>query len=95
MPQDQSIPLQTDTLSTVPGGGVRTIGLSVPIAGAATPVQQQVVSIADASGAILDQQAEQLWRAQVIDELREIRKLIALFMGIYVPLPESSDIPFP
>jgi hypothetical protein len=54
MAVEQSIPLQTDTVSTLPGGGVRTVLATVLIGGVPTTVQMQVVSLADESGRLID-----------------------------------------
>lgn len=89
---DQGIALQTDTLSPVAGGPVRTLSLMVPVNGVMTQVQAQVVMISDSTGNIIDGWAQyDQWRA-LLTELREIRTILAIANGmpaIFQPL----DIP--
>ena len=85
MAQEQAINLQADTLSTVPGGGIRTITVQMVVNGVQTPVQMQVVSMSDANGAILD--GFQVYSQQLNDlraEMRAIRLLLATWMGVPV-----------
>lgn len=89
MPLDSPIPLQTDTLSTLPGGGIRTITAMVVINDQLTPVQMQVVCIADANGMIMDANHDAAWQEEMLTEMRELRRLVAMFLGVYQPIPET------
>lgn len=93
---EQVIQLQTDQITNIPGGGVRTITANVPVgqSDVASPlaqVQQQVVSIADKTGAILDGlQTNGDHIFQIMLELRAIRTILAQAYGlpaIFEPLP--------
>ena len=83
--QEQGVALQTDQLQPVPGGGVRTVTVMVPINGVPTPMQMQVVCIADANGVIAD--APYLPREVVSD-------IINVLKDIRVMLAKLSDTPF-
>jgi hypothetical protein len=85
MAQEGQINLQADTLSTVPGGAMRTIIATMMVNGVLTPVQMQVVSLSDANGAILD--GFQVYSTQLEDlrsEMRAIRVLLATWLGVPV-----------
>jgi hypothetical protein len=86
------VSLQTDTLSQVPGGPARTIIATVMIGGVPTPVQMQVVTLADGNGNVIDDFAQYENDIQIVSELREIRKLLAMFMGVPVVAPENRQI---
>ena len=84
MAQEQSVQLQTDAL-TPTGAPLRIIvsGANVTIAGAPVATGQQVVSIADSTGAIIDQTRDvTATLTDLLAELREIRKLVSMFMGV-------------
>jgi len=70
-------------------------GANVTIAGAPVQTAQQVVSIADSYGAIVDQFYDQTARnIDIVSELREIRRLLSLYMGVpFQPtnLPQQDD----
>jgi hypothetical protein len=93
---DQGIQLQQDTLSPA-GPAVRLVLPGVQIASGQKLVDtaQQVVSIADGQGALLTAfQDNTTTLITVLSELREIRRLVSLFMGVnYVPveLPQESN----
>lgn len=92
MALDSGVTLQTDTLAPVPGGPVRTVLATVLINGVPTQVQMQAVVLCDASGAVQDFQHEMAWQDEMLAEMREIRRLIALFMGVYQPIPETINV---
>lgn len=81
---ESGVSLQADSLSTVPGGPVRFIQMSMPISGQQTLVQAQVVAVTDANGVVLDWNGYSTQMNDILDELRELRKLIALWMGVPV-----------
>ena len=81
-PRETPVPLQADTITTLPGGGIRTVVATVLVNGIPTPVQMQVVSLADADGVILDDFPAYNKSREILIELREIRRLIALALGV-------------
>lgn len=86
MATETGVSLQADQLATVPGGPVRFVTMQVPINGVLTTVQAQVVAMTDANGQVLDwsYQPSSNQLADVINELRELRTLIATWMGVPV-----------
>lgn len=75
---EQGVPLQTDQLSTVPGGAIRTVTVTVPINGVPTPVQMQVISIADENGVIFGQPYEpRQLLGDIANTLRDIRVMVS------------------
>ena len=89
MAEASPIPLQTDTLSTLPGGGVRTLTVTVMVNGVPTPVLMQVVAIADAAGTVQGDLATEETLHGIFDELRAIRDLLAIIAQ--VPVLETSS----
>ena len=79
---EQPVPLQQDTLSTLPGGGIRTITATVMINDVPTQVQMQVVALADPSGALLAGSTNLDVLAAILDELREIKSALRLQAGV-------------
>lgn len=79
--RETPIQLQSDTLSNLPGGGVRTLTVNAIINGQPAAVQMQVVSIADANGVVMDLSNYDPW-SDVLHELKDIRRLLAYWMGI-------------
>ena len=79
--REQPVPLQTDTITQLPGAGVRTIIAQVMVNGVPTPVQMQVTSIADANGVILDNFAQQDLLNGIILELQGIRNVLCTAYG--------------
>lgn len=77
MPNEQPIPLQVDNVSTLPGGGVRTLVATVLVAGVPTQVSMQVVVLADANGAMVDPRESPAWAVALLAELRAIKQLLA------------------
>lgn len=90
--RDNAVPLQTDTLSAVPGGGVRTITATVMLNGVATPVQMQVIALADGGGNIIDDFSNYNFAIQNLNELREIRKLLCQILGVPMLAAELRGI---
>lgn len=82
MAQEQPVPLQTDTVSNLPGGGVRTVVATVLVNGVPTPVQMQVVAIADEDGVIFDSTPNPTLQ-DIADSLRDIRRLLGLWLGVH------------
>jgi hypothetical protein len=78
---EQPVPLQQDTLTQLPGGGIRTITGMVMINDVPTQVQMQVVTIADPSGALLGDRGDDVQIA-ILGELREIRRVLSHMAGI-------------
>jgi hypothetical protein len=83
------VPLQTDTITTAPGGGIRTITATVMINGIPTQVQMQVVALADPNGVLVDDHTAAHIQFATLRELREIKRLLALMAG--VPVFEAED----
>jgi hypothetical protein len=81
MPNESPVPLQADTLSQLPGGGVRTIVAVVMVNGVPTPVQMQVVTVADQNGVLLDAPRDDVLR-EMSNDLKDIRKLVAMLLGV-------------
>jgi len=82
---EQGVQLQSDQLSNVPGGAIRTVTVTIPINGVPTPVQMQVVAIADENGNI----------APVPYEPRQLLGDIAnILRDIRVMVSKLSDMPF-
>jgi hypothetical protein len=79
--RESPIALQADTLSTLPIG-VRTVVVKVPVNGVLTDMQVQVVAICDSAGNVLDSFTDRDIMADVCRELRGIRKLLAMQMGV-------------
>ena len=79
--QDTQIPLQSDTLSTVPGGGVRTATVTVNIAGVPTQVQMQVVSLATPDGTVVDQFIALQTNVDILNVLRDIKSILLKTSG--------------
>lgn len=79
---EQPVPLQSDTVTTAPGG-VRAINAVVLVNGVPTLVQMQVVSLADANGRVLqDLSALTDPMEAVVDELRQIKRLLAIIAQV-------------
>lgn len=86
-PQESPVQLQVDTVAPAPGssstgGGVRTIVMTVPVNGVPTQVQVQVVAMTDGQGNIVDTFAPDRYEMAILQELRELRKLISSFLGV-------------
>lgn len=88
---DQQIQLQSDTIAPIPGGGIRMATATVMIGGMPTQVQMQVVTLADGTGVLVGIPDNTAWQRAVLSELHEMRKLMAMFMGI--PILDTDDIP--
>jgi hypothetical protein len=87
---EQGVPLQTDQLSTVPGGSIRTVTVTVPINGVPTPVQMQVIAIADANGVIADNPPNMTGLfSDILDVLEDIR--VAVFRLADMPFSDSAN----
>lgn len=84
MGQEGQIPLQSDQLSLVAGGPIRTIIATIPINGIPTQVQMQVVAIANADGIFEDQQNPYINQIQfeILTTLKDIRRIVAQLAGI-------------
>lgn len=82
---EQGVPLQSDQLSTVPGGSIRTVTVTIPVNGVPTPVQMQVVSIADENGVIL---------GQPYDPRASLGDMVNILKDIRVMVSKLSDMPF-
>lgn len=86
---EQPVGLQADTLSTP--ASVRMITAYVVVNGLLTPVQMQVIALADSTGAILSDLNDLTDPTlDVLAELREIRILISKLSG-ELPLVESIN----
>ena len=72
------IPLQTDVLTTLPGGGVRTLTAIVGINGVPTSVQMQVVSIAGPNGELIDTFVPVMQLNDILNVMRDIKKLLLM-----------------
>lgn len=79
--REQPVPLQTDTITQLPGAGVRTIIAQVLVNGVPTPVQMQVVAISDANGIIIDNFAQVSLLQAIVSELQQLRTIIATAYG--------------
>lgn len=95
MADERPVSIQSDQVSALPDR-VRAIGVIVPIGGTPGQMTQQVVSIADATGAILDSmQLDRDISRQTLQELREIRRLLAMALGspdvLFAPTPTSVE----
>jgi hypothetical protein len=90
--QEQGVQLQADTLAAT-GSPVRMIGSGVTVTVNGVPVQtaQQVVSVADANGAIIDKFFDNSTSQDILIELREMRKLLCLFMGVPYTSPALPE----
>ena len=86
MAQEQQVGLQQDALTTAPMG-VRTVVVTTMINGVPTPVQMQVVSIADSNGVLLEQQSFHVDR-KILEELQQIRRMLCQLLGV---LPMEDD----
>ena len=82
---EAGVPVQADTLSTVPGGPIRTLTVTVPVNGVPTQVQMQVIAIADENGVILGQPDEP---RQLLGDIANILK------DIRVMVSKLSEMPF-
>lgn len=91
MPPESPVPLQADTLSQLPGGGVRTVVAVVLVNGVPTPVQMQVVTIADANGVLLDAPKDDLLR-EICNHLKDLKQLVANVTGQAIFEQQGSDI---
>lgn len=76
MANEQPVQLQTDTLSNLPGGGVRTITATILVNGVPTSVQMQVVSVADEFGRLLVPDYDAT--SKIVMELRRIQELLCI-----------------
>ena len=76
------VPLQTDTLTPIVGGGPRTVPVSVTVDGVSTQMLMQVVCIADPAGNIYDQLYDPKTHIAILNELRQIRVLLAEMLGV-------------
>ena len=81
---ESPIPLQSDTLNTLPGGGVRTITTQVLINGVPTVCQMQVVVLADKDGAIQGDLATDDSLSAILTELQAIKGLLGILAGVPV-----------
>jgi hypothetical protein len=74
---EQPVPLQSDTITPQPGGGVRAVTAYVLINGVPTPVQMQVIAVADAQGRVLNNLPDMYDPFEaVVSELRAIKQLL-------------------
>jgi hypothetical protein len=78
------VPLQTDTVSTLPGGGIRTITARVVVNGQLQDVQMQVVAIADANGVLFDANEDRQIQIAILQEIRDLKRIMAY----------SAELPF-
>ena len=85
---EQGVPLQTDTLSNVPGGAIRTITVTTLVNGVQTPVQMQVVCLADPNGVLLE--AREILLPVLVD-ISEILKDIRVMMSKLSDMPFTDD----
>lgn len=76
------VQLQTDTIGTAPGGGIRTITATVMVNGVPTQVQMQVVAIADPAGVLIDDFATYNIQMQTLATLRRIEQLLSFQNGL-------------
>lgn len=85
---DSGVSLQADTLSTVPGGPIRTAGVFITVGGLQTQVQQQVVTLADKNGVLVGDQFEPLLASIADSQLRtlvllaDLRTMLGFFTGM-------------
>lgn len=96
MATEAPIGVQADTLTTA--GQIRTITAYVSVGGVLTPVQMQVVVMADATGAPLQEWADILRPIHcILSELREMRMLLCkiadepVLVG-HIPTPPNSIV---
>lgn len=76
---EQPVPLQVDTITAAPGGGIRAITALVMLNGVPTQVQMQVIAMADATGRTLADLGTLTDPFEaVIDELKSIKRLLAV-----------------
>ena len=77
MPQvEQPVAIQSDTLTTSPVP-VRMVTVNAIIGGVATPVQMQVVSVADSNGVLLDLAADDSTARHTVMILKDIRIMLS------------------
>lgn len=90
---EQPIPLQTDTVSALPGGGVRTVNTVVSVNGVPTVVQMQVICLADPfTGQLFDLTDFFRVQHQILTEIHAIREELALLIGAPAfTVPSLSD----
>ena len=93
---EKPVAIQQDQISQVPGAGIRTILVTVPVGSPPVPtqVQQQVVSIADGDGIVWDplhvtQSLQEVTAA--IRELTSVMLQIAAASGISVVVTPVPD----
>lgn len=70
------------------GPGVRTVAVTTLIDGVPTVVQMQVLCIADEGGNIICDFASYNMQVAMLTELRAIRRLDAMRIGIFEATPE-------
>jgi hypothetical protein len=74
----------TESDVAVPGSGtknVRTIRATTLVDGVATTVEIQVIALADEAGNIISDFMDYVWRADVLAELKRIRRGIGKLTG--------------
>lgn len=85
MAQEQGIGLQSDTLSPVAGGPIRTMLVTTLINGVPTQVQMQVVAIADERGVPFEPPLQAgTYDKNIYSCLRDIRSLLSFFTGVAI-----------
>ena len=91
--QEQGVQLQTDTLAPT-GAPLRIIisGANVTVGTAPVATGQQVVSVADGTGAVIDTFADTYTDLLVLNELRQIRLLLAQLLGVPVLAPPIPGV---
>jgi uncharacterized membrane-anchored protein len=82
---EQGVPIQTDQLTTVPGGPIRTVTVTVMVNGVATPMQMQVIAIADENGVLIGQPCDpRQLLGDIANILADIRTMVS----------KLADMPF-
>jgi hypothetical protein len=80
--------------ATQPAGSARSITVMLNIPGLGlVPAQMQVVTMAGADGVTIDPSPDQAWQRAVLLELRSMRQMMAVYLGLATVIP--NDIPGP